>query len=199
MQNLLKHLIPLLILFVLLGCQKKADVPKHVFFIVIDTLRADHLGCYGYKVPTSPTIDRLAREGILFKNAYSTASSTVESVFSFFTSNVTLYNQVRGKDFLLNFPSLQKCFKSAGYNTLAVISNPWLKTQVYLKDGFSHFEFVVGGSWKQSGMHNTTNKVTQTTLDFLQNKFNPNEKNLFYIHYLDPHAPYRPPVDYGFF
>ena len=84
MQNLLKHCIPLFILFVLLGCQGnligrqgQVTVPKHIFLIVIDTLRADHLGCYGYKVPTSPTIDRMAKDGVLFANAYSTASSTL--------------------------------------------------------------------------------------------------------------------------
>ena len=200
MQDLLKLLIPLFIVFVLLGCQKKADVPKHIFFIVIDTLRADHLGCYGSKVPTSPTIDCLAKEGVLFKNAYSTSSNTLESVFSFFTSNVNLNYQVWNKDLLSSYISIQKCFKQAEYNTLAVISNPWLKGSQYLfKESFVHCQFVVSKGWKQQGIHNTTDLVTQAILDFLPSKFNPSAKNFFYIHYLDPHDPYNPPVNYGFF
>ena len=188
------------LLFLFLGCQKQDAVPKHIFFIVVDTLRADHLGCYGYKTPTSPTIDQLANEGTLFTNAFSTASSTLESVASFFTSSTALTNQLYYKALHPNYISLQKSLKQKGYQTLAVISNPWLKTQLYLfKEGFTHYKFVISDSWRQSGIKNTTDLVTETTLDFLQNKFNPSGKNFFYIHYLDPHDAYKPPVDYGFF
>jgi len=200
MQNLLKHLIILFILSGLVGCQGKVDVPKHVFFIVIDTLRADHLGCYGSKVPTSPTIDRLAKEGVLFTNAFATASSTLESVISFCNSTTALTNRIyklNPQEALpLSNDSLQKHLKEAGYNTLVVISNPWLKYhQDYFKDGFTHFQFVGrGGNW-----YNTTKKVTQVALNFLEKNFNTSGKNFFYIHYFDPHSPYISPADYGFF
>jgi arylsulfatase A-like enzyme len=187
------------------GCQTKNIVPKHhIFFIVIDSLRADHLGCYGYKVPTSPTIDSLAKDGVLFKNAYSTSSNTLESVISFFNSTTSLTNWIHKTlphDAIpLSNTSLQKHLKQADYNTLAVVSNPWLKGyQNYFKDGFTYFEFVISDQWRQRGIHNTTDKVTETVLNFLKTKFNQSGKNFFYIHYLDPHDPYRPPVDYGFF
>jgi arylsulfatase A-like enzyme len=203
MQNLLKHCIPLFILFVLLGCQGnligrqgQVTAPKHIFLIVIDTLRADHLGCYGYKVPTSPTIDRMAKDGVLFTNAYSTASSTLESVFSFFSSTTNLGNLVYYKDYVSVYSSLQKLFKKEGFNTLAVVSNPWLKARKDIfQDGFIHFQFFESNKW----LPNTTDKVTEAVFNFLETKFNSNGKNFFYIHYLDPHAPYRPPVNYGFF
>jgi arylsulfatase len=147
-----RHCISIIIAFLLFqGCHKEVGVPKHVFFIVIDALRADHLGCYGYKVPTSPTIDRLADEGIIFKNAYATASNTLESVFSFFNSTTALTNNVHEFNAFeaksLSASSLQKKLKDTGYNTLAVVSNPWLKYhQDYFQDGFSHFHFVVTSS-----------------------------------------------------
>ena len=204
MKKLFRHLIPFFILFVLAGCHRKDHVPKHIFLIVIDTLRADHLGCYGYKVPTSPTIDRLANDGVLFKNAYSTASSTLESVISFCNSTTGLTNKIHKLSphnaIPLSNTSLQKHLKQADYNTLVVISNPWLKYhQDYFKDGFTHFRFVISDNWQQRGIHNTTDKVTETVLNFLETKFNQSGKNFFYIHYLDPHGPYSPPVDYGFF
>ena len=191
-------------LFLFLGCQKQDAAPKHIFFIVIDSLRADHLGCYGYKPSTSPTIDRLAREGILFKNAYSTASSTLESVISFFNSTTSLTNQIHNlspeEAKSLSKNSLQKNLQQAGYNTLAVVSNPWLiYHRDYFGNGFTHFEFVFSNSLGYEALYNTTEVVTHTVIDYLDAKFDSKRRNFFYIHFLDPHDPYRPPVDYGFF
>jgi len=189
-------------LFVLLlGCQNKTDVPKHVFLIVIGTLRADHLGCYGYTVPTSPTIDRLAREGVVFTNAYATSSNTLESVFSFFNCSTALTNNVHihspADIKYISVGSVQKYLKRAGYRTLAVVSNPWLKAyQGYFQDGFNHVKFVGSNSW---GIPNTTELVTGTVSDFLTTKLDRKGKNFFFIYYLDPHDPCRPPADYGFF
>jgi len=183
------------------ACQKQTDVPKHVFFIVIGTLRPDHLGCYGYSVPTSPTIDRLAREGVVFTNAYATSSNTLESVFSFFNCSTALTNNVHvhtpAEIKFISAGSVQKYLKRAGYRTLAVISNPWLKAyQDYFQDGFNHVKFVGSKSW---GIPNTTELVTGTVSDFLTTKLDRKGKNFFFIYYLDPHDPYRSPVDYGFF
>ena len=202
MRRYCRHYLFIIIIFLLsLGCQKKFDAPKHVFLIVIDTLRADHLGCYGYKVPTSPIIDRLAQEGIVFTNAYATASNTLESTFSFFNATTALTNRVHtllpDHTAALSNTSLQKYLQQAGYNTLSVVSNPWLKWhQDYFQDSFTHYQFVGGRSW---GILNTTNLVTQAVFDFLENELDRNGKNFFYIHYLDPHDPYRPPVEYNFF
>jgi arylsulfatase A-like enzyme len=183
------------------GCQKQADVPKHVFLIVIGTLRPDHLGCYGYKAPTSPTIDGLAREGVVFTNAYATSSNTLESVFSFLNCSTALTNNVHihtpAEIKYISVGSIQKYLKRAGFRTLAVISNPWLKAyQDYFQDGFNHVKFVGSKSW---GIPNTTELVTGTVSDFLTTKLDRKGKNFFFIYYLDPHDPCRPPADYGFF
>jgi arylsulfatase A-like enzyme len=96
--------------------------------------------------------------------------------------------------------SLPKYFKQMGYNTLAVVSNPWLNYhQDYFRDGFTHFKFVVGNAIGWEVLFNTTEVVTQTVSDFLETKLDSKGRNFFYIHYLDPHDPYQSPVDYGFF
>ena len=60
-----------------LGCRlAEPEQPPDIILIAIDTLRADHLGAYGYDRPTSPALDRLAREGVLFANAHSPSSWT---------------------------------------------------------------------------------------------------------------------------
>src|SRR3979409_1572477 len=63
----------------------RAAPPRAVVLVTIDTLRADHLGCYGYPRPTSPFLDRLAGQGALFDNAYSSISHTTPAHATLFT------------------------------------------------------------------------------------------------------------------
>src|SRR6185503_14881690 len=66
------------------GCQARRD--PNVLILVIDALRPDHLGCYGYTRPTSPTLDALARRGVLFADATSASTYTRAAVPSIFAS-----------------------------------------------------------------------------------------------------------------
>jgi arylsulfatase A-like enzyme len=70
-------------LFVVAGCSREPQV--NVLLISVDTLRADHLGCYGYAKPTSPRIDALAKEGVLFENAFSSTSWTLPAHMTMLT------------------------------------------------------------------------------------------------------------------
>ncbi|MDP6956046.1 MAG: sulfatase-like hydrolase/transferase, partial [Planctomycetota bacterium] len=71
--------------------QKQGRRPD-VFLVVVDTLRADHLSAYGYPEPTSPTLDRLAREGVLLEDVTAQCSWTKPSVVSLMTSHyITTY------------------------------------------------------------------------------------------------------------
>lgn len=120
-------------------------------------------------VSSSPTIDHLAEQVVVFNNAYATARNTLESVISLFTSTVVLSDSV----FTENLPSssdpIQTCFKQAGYNTLAVVSNPWLKTRPHLfTDGFNHHRYA-GMHWQP----NATDVVRHNVLYLLENRFDP--------------------------
>jgi arylsulfatase A-like enzyme len=98
---------------------------RNVLLILVDALRADHLGCYGYERPTSPNIDRLAAEGLLFTDAYAQGSRTKETTASLVTSyyasshGVTDFSSVLP----LSSPTMMELASSAGYRTAVVSAN----------------------------------------------------------------------------
>ncbi len=98
----------------------------NLLLISIDTLRADHLKCYGYKRDTSPHLDQLAREGVLFENLTAASSWTVPSHMSMFTS---LYPSVHGVQTFTSqlgegVPTLAQCLAESGYVTAAFVTGP---------------------------------------------------------------------------
>jgi arylsulfatase len=182
------------------GCQRnQSNTPQHVFLIVIDTLRADHLGCYGYQRPTSPTIDRLARQSVLCTRSYATSTNTLQSVVGLLTSSVDLTGHDYQNGLSADRPYLPAVMSQASYNTFAVVANPWL---AYFKDsltrGFDDYNFVFDTSWEVPGIMNSTDRVTQEVLKLFDTKISWQERNFVYIHYLDPHDPYRPPAEDSF-
>jgi len=109
----------------------------NVILITIDALRADHLGCYGYKRNTSPNFDRISRRGILFTKAIANAPYTTASITSLFSSTLPLipddnyvYVSKRGP--------LSKILNKQGISTFGVHSNPWFSIYDY-STGFSKF------------------------------------------------------------
>jgi len=109
--------------------------------IVIDTLRADHLGCYGYGRPTSPALDRLAGEGTLFERAFAQSSWTKPSTASLFTGRFpvqhqTLYERSRIPDVELTIPEL---LTARGYRTAVLSGNPWVTPEYGFDQGVSDF------------------------------------------------------------
>src|SRR5689334_14984156 len=71
----------------LAACSGSHEKPRHVVLSVVDTLRADHLSTYGYRRPTSPELDELAKEGVVFEHAVSQCSWTQPSMVSLMTGN----------------------------------------------------------------------------------------------------------------
>ncbi len=127
----------------------------HVIILLADSLRADHLGCYGYQLETSPTIDGLARSGVLFERAIAPAPWTKPSVASLFTSRLpsshgvtrflttaTLKDvpELHGFDRLPDsMLTLAEVFEEQGYLTLAVSANWWVDPVFGLDQGFTEF------------------------------------------------------------
>lgn len=98
--------------------------PPNIVFIVLDTVRADHLSAYGYQRPTTPSIDRLARRGVLFENAIAPTSWTLASHASMFTGLLPHQN---GADWWLPLPpgprTLAGILQSRGYQTAGFVAN----------------------------------------------------------------------------
>jgi len=151
----------------------------NVILIVIDALRADHLGCYGYKKNIAPNIDRLANKSILFTQAFSHSTWTLPSMSAIFTS---LYPYWEGRKEAL-LPKSQ--------NTLAEI----LKENNYLTAGFvggcsvhSRYGFDKGFDIYNDKVCLNPENINSHAFDFL---FENHDKKFFlYLHYLNVHTAY---------
>ena len=122
----------------LVGCGRPAagERPPDVVLLVVDTLRADRLSCYGYPRATTPTLDRLASEGALFEDATAQFAWTVPSMVSLFSGRyVTDWREVLPPE----DPSLAEVFARAGYATLAGVSNQLLDEETGLR-GFDLYD-----------------------------------------------------------
>jgi arylsulfatase A-like enzyme len=119
-----------------------ADTGASAIVILIDTLRADHLGTYGYARPTSPNIDRLAQGSTVFDRAVAQAAWTKPSVTSLLTGSfVHRHGVVESRDALgPELPTLAEQMRAHGFHTAAFTSNPWITPEFHFDRGFDDFE-----------------------------------------------------------
>jgi arylsulfatase len=175
-----------------LGCG--AEPRTSVVLITIDTLRADHLGCYGYFRDTSPFIDRLAADGVLFETAVTTMATTLPAHTSLMTSayparhgvmsNLNFYKQPIVTDG--GFRTAAQMFRQIGYGTAAFVSSPGLGPETGIDAGFEVFDAPL----KVRDAFDTTERVVRW-LD------SPHREPFFlWVHYFNPHYPYDPPKQY---
>ena len=193
------------------GCSKKRiGKEPNVIVIVMDTTRFDRLGCYGYLRKTSPNIDELAKDSLVYTRAIAPSSWTLPSHASLFTGKFTTSHgaqydskgpfllidaiegpshwdryRVRGlsKDEL----TLAMVLKQAGYQTGAVVAAIWLKKTFGLDKGFDHYD--------DSGVETVNGRlaksVTAGAIDWIDKT---QQKRFFlFLNYFDAHSPYRPP------
>ncbi len=136
-------------IFALTNCKRKAEfLDFNVLLVSIDTLRADHLSCYGYERNTSPTIDKLAKEGVLFENAVSSTTWTLPAHAALFTSLPDAIHSVITTSSRLdpNRVTLQEIMKYHGYATAAFYSCPFLDPIFGLDQGFDLYESCMATS-----------------------------------------------------
>jgi len=116
----------------------------NVVLISIDTLRADHLSAYGYEFETTPNIDRVAEEGVLFENAIAETSWTLPAHASMLTGLPSLVHQVvfDGKRLTEGHTTLAEVLSAAGYRTRAYVSGPYLHPIFGFDQGFETYEVI---------------------------------------------------------
>ena len=169
-----------------------ADIGKlNVVVLLIDTLRADHLGAYGYKRDTSPFIDQLARNGVVYERAFATSSYTRESVASLFTGYFPWHGAHAGwtGEPHPQLRTLAQAFQDADYETAMFSNSTMVKGPAFGRG----FETAVFGT-EQWGLSRASGLLSISALDWVRKR--ESEKPLFmYVHYLDPHGPYSPPED----
>jgi len=184
---------------------REPERPRNVIFILVDTLRADHLGAYGSARDTSPNLDAFIRKSVFFRDARSQAPCTFPSVNSILTSRYPASflgqpNQSMGIP--ERIPSLAEILRGRGYRTVAVSASAVVRNTPSQHNpgagfgrGFDLFQEEC--VWKAAAC------VNRQALAHLQRKDQGDEgeggdeRPLFlYIHYLDPHGPYSPPRGY---
>ena len=166
-----------------------------IFLYVVDALRADHLGCYGYLRDTSPRIDRFARKNTLCLNAYAQTSWTRPSAASILSGLPPKEHHTIGRDDRLpeEIITLAERLQEGGYETVAVIANGHLHSVYGFAQGFGTFEYL--GMVSSLRVHQ---KVESILLQRLRRK---DRKPLFFLIWtIDPHDPYEPEaIDSGLF
>jgi arylsulfatase A-like enzyme len=173
----------------LLFCCGEAPGQLNVLIIAVDTLCADHLGCYGYDRDTSPNTDRLASGGVLCENCLSQAPWTLPSFATLFTSLFPTQHgatavQSRVRD---SFPTLAGILKEHGYATGAVVNAPALKPANGVARGFDFYNMTPLDGRNAAG-------TTRDVLAWIDKAGD--QPFLMFAHYFDPHLSYSPPPPY---
>ena len=196
-----------------------ASGAPNILVIMIDTLRADHLSTYGYERVTSPTLDALAKEGVLFEDAYAASSWTLPSHASIFTGQ---YPSVHGADddrpLDKRLPTIGEEMQELGYRTGVFSANYYIFSRLNgFARGFHHFtdhyqsignvvtNTLYGRAIEYYVFHRLLgleHKLGRVTAPLLTEHFltwiDQNQKKPYFavLNYYDIHAPYIPPQPY---
>jgi len=158
-----------------------------VLLLVVDTLRADHLGLYGYRRRTDPELQRFAQSAIVFEDVWATAPWTVPSTGSILTGMYPSANGLQLKDgkpwltaFRKGVTTLAEAFHAAGYRTVGVVANPW----VYARNGHG----FARGFDEHIASPTDANRLNTVARKHLERE---RLRPVFlYIQYMEPHVPY---------
>ncbi len=201
------------------GARTARDAERpNVLVFMVDTLRADALGCYGYEKKTSPEIDAFAADAVRFEDCRAPSPWTKPSVASLFTSLYpTQHACVQTREILVpEAETLAEVLRSSGWRTAAFTDNPFVSPEFGLGQGFDHVDYVrpsviangtligkalfmlrllslvgePGGVGHEAG-RGAQHLVEQGLLPWLDAR---DEHPWFaYVHIMEPHLPYDPP------
>jgi arylsulfatase A-like enzyme len=170
-----------------------ARTPASLVIISLDTARADHFHCYGYPLATSPGVDRLASEGILFEKAFTQAVNTGPAHASLLTGQMPKGHGVRANGHSLSYesPTLATILAGAGYRTGGFVSGyTMMNIQTGFARGFEIYDDQLTSSQRKAS------ETVDRVLAWL--KGIPRDKPYFlFVHLFDPHGKYDPPQGYA--
>ncbi len=160
---------------------KKMQTPPNIVIYLVDTLRKDRLGCYGHRLPVSPTIDSFAKESIIFDSAVADSSWTRASVASLMSGLPPQSHGVNNRNDALSGDvlTLAETLSAAGYHTVAFVENGNVSAEFGFAQGFDEFVYPLPDYGRVSDWIKTAD---------LKRPF------FLYIHTGEPHSPYTPPA-----
>ena len=183
------------------GCDRDDDgraaaTSPNVLLIVVDTLRADKLGCYGSDLGATPRIDAFAATGQRFERAYAQAPWTLPSFATIFTAQPPPRHRAGGQvGRFRRLPdsarTVAECFRDAGYQTASVVNVDFLTELFGMAQGFEHVDFEV---YPNNVRMRPADQATDAAIAWLDGR---DERPFFlFVHYFDPHLVYDPPGEY---
>src|SRR5713226_2330747 len=197
--SFLPRALLLLGLALLLGsCLQNKPPRPNILIITVDTLRADRVGCYGYAGGLTPSVDALAKDGVVLELGVAQVPLTFPSHAAIFTGTYPFYNGVR--DFTaqpLNgrFRTLAESLKANGYATGAVVSSFVLDRSWGLARGFDTYDDAFAG---QEFLERNLGLVERRAAESVNHAIgwleaHSNQPFFLWLHLYDPHSPYNPP------
>jgi len=203
----------LIVACALLGCG--SDVAPNILLVTLDTTRADHLSVYGYPRETTPHLEALARDAILYERAHSTSTWTLPSHASLFTgklptSHGARYDPegplvlseaigegtgIRARGLAPGETTLAARLRDAGYATAGFAGGPWLLDAFGLSAGFEH--------WDDEGILGTNGRtapdLSRAVLEWLASWAEAPERRPFFlfVNFFDAHFPYAAPPEHA--
>jgi len=172
---------------------KAPFVRPNIIVFLADALRADHLGCYGHTVATSPALDRFSKQSVVFEQCYSQAPWTKPSIASISTgllprvhqAGISHWDVPHLHDFPVQrlrdrFVTLAEALKEVGYHTAMFLANPMVQAGFGFEQGFDLYRYLPGAP----------RRVVDAALKWLTDEAR--EPFFLFIHEIDPHGPYTP-------
>ncbi|MEA3337382.1 MAG: sulfatase [Chloroflexota bacterium] len=177
-----------------------------ILYIDIDSLRADHLGCYGYHRNTSPNIDAVARDGVRFENCYATDVPCLPSRSALWSGRFGYHTGVVGHGGTAAQPFVEgpaRGFRDAfdGSSWMRAMRDAGLRTATVSPFGERHAAWHWYAGFNEifntgKGGNESADDITPVALDWLERNAR-SEDWFLHVNYWDPHTPYRTPLDFG--
>ncbi len=198
--------LTLILILLLLGkfiFFKSNDKRPNIVLLIIDTLRSDKLGCYGFEEPVSPEIDQMAAEGVLFENAIAQCSWTRPSIASMITSLYprTIGIEKENFDILHNkYQTFAEILKFNGYKTIGITANPTINSVFNFQQGFDRYidswvvwDWMKPNAGQKKFGKNSSIPGSDEILDKLIKQLKPSNGSPTYlqINLMDVHAPFE--------
>jgi len=199
-------------LFLAISCSPTPSQNPGILLITLDTTRWDHLSCYGYPRESTPTIDRLAEEGMRYERAVSPSSWTLPAHASLFTGMLPTHHSAHfgsdenaKVDEIVGFsfytlhpmvPTLAEELGKAGYATCGIIAGPTISSRFGMGRGFDHYDDRLP---KTDIPERRADEISSLAIHWLkEHHISQSAKPFFlFLNYFDPHNPYQAPEPWG--
>jgi arylsulfatase A-like enzyme/4-amino-4-deoxy-L-arabinose transferase-like glycosyltransferase len=167
------------------------NLTPNVLLISIDTLRADHLHCYGYARRTSPFIDSLAARGTLFERAISPTAWTLPGHASMLSGLLPRHHGALFDNFRIAPEAtwLPEHLRARGYATHGIVNGPFVQEGFGFPRGFDSYTYVLKREWRQHQLQALDTLAAQGA----------DRPFFLFVHYMSVHSPYRPPRRFDVF